>query len=234
MANNDFSVESPQNYEQKSICCFVVDVSGSMNGEPINALNKGLQEFHREISNNSTTANRLEVAIVGFASNVTTIQNPALVSEFSMPVLTTKDSTALVDGVREAIRLTNNRKNWYKQTGQPYLRPWIILITDGEPDSDQDVNALADEIESDTKNKKYVFLTVGVQGANMYVLEQISGFIQNDFKDWVKMPAMKLEGLKFLDFFKWVSASMSVVASSKEGEKVDLPTPVDWLAGFDI
>ncbi len=64
-----------------------------------------------------------------------------------MPVLTTKDSTALVDGVREAIRLTNNRKNWYKQTGQPYLRPWIILITDGEPDSDQDINALANEIE---------------------------------------------------------------------------------------
>ncbi len=68
----------------------------------------------------------------------------------------------------------------------------------------------------------------------MYILEQISGFIQNDFKDWVKMPAMKLEGLKFLDFFKWVSASMSVVASSKEGEKVDLPTPVDWLFSFDI
>lgn len=234
MANNDFSAESPQNYEQKSICCFVVDVSGSMQGEPINALNRGLQEFHREIGNNSTTANRLEVAIVEFTNSVEIRQNPALVSEFSMPILTANGTTALVDGVREATRLVENRKNWYKQTGQPYLRPWIILITDGEPDSNQDVFALANEIESDTKNKKYVFLPVGVEGANMHILQLISGFTQNENKDWVKMPPLKLDGLKFLDFFKWVSASMSVVARSEEGTKIKLPMPTDWSKGFEI
>jgi len=42
----------------------VIDTSGSMSGDPINELNKGLQEFHQEIQNDDTTAQRLEVAIV--------------------------------------------------------------------------------------------------------------------------------------------------------------------------
>ncbi len=225
MGQNDFSAESPQNFEQKSICCFVVDVSYSMVNEPITQLNQGLQEFHRDIVSNPMTANRLEMAVVEFSDTIQTIVQPGLADSFTMPTLSTKGSTKLVDGVREAIRLVESRKGWYKQTGQPYLRPWIILITDGAPDSDQDVNGLAQEIRSGVSGKKFVFLSIGVQGANMNVLTQISSS---------DMPPMPLQGLKFSEFFKWVSASMSVVASSKDGDKVDLPSPAAWMQGFKI
>jgi len=234
MAHNDFSAESPENFEQKSICCFVVDVSGSMGGSPIDELNKGLQEFHYEISKDSTTANRLEIAVVEFGSNVDTVAEPSLVENLTMPNLTTKGSTKLVDGVIEAIDLVESRKAWYKQTGQPYLRPWVILITDGAPDPDQDVNGLASRIENDTKDKRYVFLPIGVQGADMNILNTIAGYNQDNDRNWKKMQAMKLQGLKFADFFKWVSASMSIVAGSKDGDKVDLPDPSSWMGGFTI
>lgn len=221
----DFSAESPQNYEQKSVCCFVVDVSASMAGEPIKQLNRGLQEFQQDIANNSLTANRLEVAVVEFSDTIETIVQPALVDSFKMPHLATKGTTKLVDGVREAISLVESRKNWYKQTGQPHLRPWIILITDGAPDGDQDVDSLAQEIQAGVSGKKFVFLALGVQGANMDVLNHISS---------TDTPPAVLQGLKFSEFFKWVSASMSVVASSKEGDKVNLPSPADWMQGFKI
>jgi len=223
MAN--FSAESPTNFEQKSICCFVVDVSGSMSGQPIDSLNQGLQEFHQQISNDTTTSNRLEVAIVEFSSVATTIQQPALVEDFTMPTLVTKGSTALVDGVREAIQLVKSRKAWYKQTGQPYLRPWIILITDGAPDSGQDVNSLAQEIRAAATTKDFVFLAIGVENADMNMLNQIAS---------PDMPPAHLVGLKFADFFKWVSASMSVVAASKDGDKINLPNPSSWITGFKI
>lgn len=225
MTQNDFSAESPQNYEQKSVCCFVVDVSGSMSGPPINELNQGLQEFHKDITKNSMTANRLEIAVVEFSDTVDTVVHPALVDTFSMPFLSTKGSTKLVDGVREAISLVDSRKTWYKQTGQPYLRPWIILITDGAPDGDQDVNGLAQEIQSGSAGKKFVFLAIGVQGADMKVLKKISS---------ADMPPLMLQGLKFSEFFKWVSASMQVVAGSKDGDKVNLPDPAAWMQGFKI
>ncbi len=222
---NDFSAESPQNYEQKSVCCFVVDVSYSMSGAPISALNQGLVDFHHEITNDSTCANRLEIAIVEFSSNVDVLQQPALVENFTMPLLQTKGSTALVDGVRAGLQLVDTRKSWYKSTGQPYLRPWVILITDGAPDGGQDVNGLSQEIRKGVQDKKFVFLAIGVDGADMSVLNQISS---------PDMPPAQLQGLKFADFFKWVSASMSVVAGSKDGDKINLPNPGAWMTGFKI
>jgi len=225
MALSDFSAESPQNYEQKSICCFVVDVSSSMENAPINQLNQGLQEFHRDIANSSVTANRLEVAVIEFSGTVETVVQPALADAFTMPRLSTKGSTKMVDGVREAISLVESRKSWYRQTGQPHLRPWIILITDGAPDPDQDVNGLAQDIRNGVNGKKFVFLAIGVQGANMEVLRRISS---------PDMPPAALQGLKFSEFFKWVSASMAVVAGSKDGDKVDFPSPAAWMQGFKI
>lgn len=231
MADNDFSAESPQNYEQKSICCFVIDVSGSMSGQPIEELNEGLQEFHREISQHSMTANRLEVAVIEFSDTVETVVEPSLAQAFTMPRLSTKGTTKLVDGVREAIGLVEARKGWYKQTGQPYLRPWIILITDGGPDSDQDVSGLTQDIQNGMHNKKYVFLAVGVQDANMGVLERISSSMEPGGK---RMGPAKLQGLKFFEFFKWMSASMAGIAGSKEGEKMNLPSTQDWTEGYVV
>jgi uncharacterized protein YegL len=54
----DFNVETPDNYEQKCLCVLVLDVSGSMEGEPIRQLNQGMQSFYQDIIGNSTTANR--------------------------------------------------------------------------------------------------------------------------------------------------------------------------------
>lgn len=233
MAFNDFAAESPTNYSQKSICCFVVDVSGSMNGAPIQQLNQGLQEFHHDIQNDSATADRLEIAIVEFSSFAEVVLEPALVDNFAMPMLQTKGTTAMVDGVRKGIELVVSRKEWYKKTGQPYLRPWIVLITDGVPDSGQDVKGLTREIEQATKGKEFVFLPIGVDGADMRILQDIAGYSQDADKNWIKMTPMKLQGLQFSAFFQWVSASMSIVAGSKDGDKIDLPAPT-WMDGFSI
>lgn len=222
MANNDFATESPENYEQKCCCALVLDVSGSMSGAPINELNEGLREFHKEIQTNSTTANRLEVAVIEFSDIVNILVAPSLAVNFSMPHLTSKGSTKLVDGVREAIKVVRSRKAWYKQTGQPYYRPWIILITDAVPDGEQDVNGLSFEIKEGMNKKDFFFFALGVQGADMNMLSSISHS---------SMAPAKLQGLKFSDFFKWLSASLgpSGVTGSKDGDKIDLPNPANWM-----
>ncbi len=221
----DFNVETPNNYEQKCLCVLVLDVSGSMEGEPIKQLNQGMQSFYQDIIGNSTTANRLEVCLIEFSSNVNVLIEPSLAENFTMPTLVTKGSTALVDGVREAIIKVEERKKWYKQTKQKYYRPWIILMTDGAPDRGQDVNGLAQEIKQGVANKTFFFFSVGVKGAKMDVLQQISS---PDMQ-----PAM-LEGLKFSDFFKWLSASMTTVTSSKDGDTVSMANPASWMKGFKI
>lgn len=225
MAKNDFSSEVAENFEQKCLCVLVLDVSGSMRGKPIEELSKGLQDFYNEISGDPTTCQRLEVSIITFNHIVKTIQDPALVENFSMPELSASGSTAMVNAVNNAIDLVADRKQWYKDTGQPYYRPWIVLMTDGEPDDDQDVDTLSQRIKKDTDEKRYAFMPIGVEGANMQILDKIKGNI----------PATKLQGTKFSSFFKWLSASMGTVVKTEEGETVDLSAGAeDWMQAFTI
>ena len=225
MAKNDFTGEGAENYEQKCLCVLVLDVSGSMRGTPIVELNKGLRDFYDEISSDDTTKQRLEIALIEFNQDVKQTLAPALVENFTMPTLEASGSTALVDAVNEAIDLVADRKAWYKSTNQTYYRPWIILMTDGEPDDGQDIETLSQRIQKDTLEKRYAFLPIGVEGANMRVLEQIKGNI----------PPMKLKGTKFSSFFKWLSASMGTVITAEEGQQVDLTNGAsDWMSAFEI
>ena len=227
MAKNDFSAESAENYEQKCLCVLVLDVSGSMRGKPIEELNNGLQDFYNEIKDDETTSQRLEISIMTFNESVQTIQEPALVDNFVMPILKAQGSTALVDAVNEAIEKVEARKQWYKSTGQTYYRPWIILMTDGEPDEGQDIDALGARIKADTEAKHYVFMPIGVEGADMGVLQKIAG---------TGMAAMKLQGLKFTQFFQWLSASMGTIVTHTEGQKVSIAPTGDnnWMDNFEI
>jgi uncharacterized protein YegL len=224
MAKNDFAAEAATNYEQKCLCVLVLDVSGSMSGTPIAELNKGLQDFYKEIEGDENTSIKLEVSLITFSNIVTTVQEPALVENFKMPTLKASGSTAMVSAVNEAISKVQARKAWYNSTRQNYYRPWIILMTDGEPDDDQDVTGLSARIKADTAAKKYAFLPIGVEGANMAVLNQIAG----DY------PPMHLNGAKFQQFFKWLSASMETIVKAKEGDTVPLADPKDWMITYDI
>lgn len=213
-----FEGQSPDNYEQKCLCMLVLDVSGSMAGEPINQLNKGLQEFHRDILDNFVASQRLEISIVTFGSSVTCIQEPSLAQNFQMPTLTVNGTTPLVDAVHLSMDVIENRKKWYIETGQNYFRPMIVLITDGEPDKDQDLDLLSDEVKDGIVRKKFSFFSLGVKGYNHAKLLKVCS-----------TPApLPLEGNKFTEFFMWLSNSLDLLANSKEGQLIQLPSTSGW------
>lgn len=60
----------------------------------------------------------------------------------------------------------------------------------------------------------FSFFTVGVEGARMDVLSQIS----------TREP-LKLQALRFRDLFKWLSNSLGSVSKSKVGTAVPLENP---------
>lgn len=209
-----------ENFEQKCLCVLVLDTSYSMDDGSIGELNAGLKRFQDELLKDKTTRDRLEVAIVTFDSDVKTIQQPALLTDFSMPTLVCNGSTCMIDGISEAIDIVENRKQYYKSHGIPYYRPWIVMMTDGYPDSDQDVEGMSSRIKDAHQHKEFVFMGVGV-GDNISedVLKQLA---QSDF------PPMKMQAAKFCEFFTWLSNSMSGVSNST-GTDVTIPNPTEWL-----
>lgn len=214
-----------ENYEQKCLCVLVLDTSGSMEWDsscrPIDELNKGLKRFQSELLLDKTTRDRLEVSIVSFNSEIRQEQDPALLTDFEMPTLSTDGSTKMIDGISEAIDIVNERKQYYKSHGIPYYRPWIVLMTDGYPDDDQDVEGMSTRIKAAHDNKEFIFMAVGIgDSISEDALTKLS--VSN-------FPPMKMQAVKFAEFFVWLSNSMGAVSHSKPGEEVILPNPESWL-----
>ncbi len=216
-----FQGESPENYEQKCLCVLVLDVSGSMQGQAIDELNNGLRSFHKEVMDDFVASQRLEVSIVTFGSTVSCLQEPALITQISMPVLHAAGTTKLVDGVRMGIDLIEQRKKWYKETGQNYYRPMLVLITDGEPDPEQNISGLSNEIETAMLGKKFSFFALGVKGFNYDKLASLCP---------PPTHPLILDGYKFANFFKWLSNSIGIgiIKSAERGDKPKLLPPSDY------
>lgn len=207
-----FEGESPDNFEQKCLCVLVLDISGSMAGEPIAELNRGLKEFEDSILADFTASQRLELAVVTFGSSAQLVSKPSLVGNFEMPTLSASGSTKLVDGMRLAVKLIEERKTWYRETGQNYYRPMIVLITDGEPDPDQDIQGLASELLLAQEAKKFTLWPLGVKGYNHQKLSLIC----------LESKPMPLAGHKFPEFFKWLSNSIGISMGTKPHGDTDL------------
>ena len=216
MTTIEFEGESPKNFEQKCHCVLVLDTSRSMAGKPIEELNEGLSRFVVEIKNDATASVRLEVSIIAFNSVVEVIQTPTLVDDLQVPTLSAKGTTKLVDAVRQALKLVEDRKTYYRETGQTYARPYVILISDGRPDPGQDTIALATEIQDGVEGKHFHFWCFYVNGADVDCLKGIS---HASFKP------VYLVDSDFISFFQWLSNSMSTISSSREGETVQLEQP---------
>ncbi len=214
----DEVVEFAENPEPRCPCVLLLDTSGSMQGTPINALNEGLLSFRDELIKNPLAARRVEVAIITFDSHVNVVQDFVTADQFNPPILTAQGLTNMGSGINKALDLIQERKIQYRANGIAYYRPWVFMITDGEPqgESENIIEQATKRLQMDEANKRVAFFTVGVENANMARLSNIA----------VRTP-LKLKGLNFVELFVWLSASMSAVSHSKVDEQVALP-PIGW------
>ena len=216
----DEAVEFAENPEPRCPCVLLLDTSGSMQGAPIEAMNEGLRTFKEDLIKHPLASRRVEVAVVTFDCDVSVVQDFVTPDQFEPPLLSAQGLTHTGSAIQKALDIIQSRKNQYRNNGVAYYRPWVFMITDGEPQGELDaVLAQATQrLREDEANKRVAFFTVGVENANMTRLSEIA----------VRTP-IKLKGLNFTEVFLWLSASMSAVSQSKVDEQVALP-PVGWGA----
>ncbi len=212
----DEAVEFAENPEPRCPCVLLLDTSGSMQGAPLDALNEGLQTFRDDLTRDELAKKRVEVAIVTFDNQIKVVQDFVTADQFESPLLTAQGQTHMGAGISYALDMIAARKSEYRNNGITYYRPWVFMITDGEPqgESEQLVEQAAQRIREEEANKRVAFFAVGVEGANISRLAQI-----------VDRTPVKLRGLDFREMFIWLSASMQRVSHSKIDEQVALPPP---------
>lgn len=209
-----------ENPSPRCACTVILDTSYSMHGDRIRQLNEGLQLFLQEVHDDEMTACTLEISVITAGETVreelpfTSALNIDSCQHFSA-----NGSTPLGGAMDLALKNLERRKAEYKDAGVPYYQPWVVIISDGEP-NDLGWEQAAAKAKKLSSDGKLVSLSVGVDGANMSDLGQFS-----------HRPPLKLDGLKFSEFFLWLSASMARVSqSASTSASVELPAMDGWAS----
>ena len=158
--------------------CLCLDVSGSMDGEPIRELNDGVRMFYDAIREDETALYAAEVCIITFGRN-----GAKCITDFASielqpdaPVLNAGGMTPMGEAVNLGLDLLEKRKNEYKSKGVDYYQPWLVLMTDGVPNGNPGElsRAISRTVEM-TNNRKLSIFPIGIgEDADMDVLARFS------------------------------------------------------------
>jgi uncharacterized protein YegL len=215
---DDFAI----NPEPRLPCVLLLDVSASMQGQPIAELNEGIRLYKSELLADALAAKRVEVAVVTFGEEVRMASDFTTAEHFEPPVLRADGSTPMGAAINLALAMVLQRKVAYRANGIPYFRPWIFLITDGAPTDEW--RFAARKVKEGEEHRSFAFFAVGVEGADFDVLQEVAA----------RTP-LKLQGLRFRDLFQWLSNSQRSLSQSTPGEQdkitfVDPTGPKGWAA----
>ena len=195
----------------------VLDTSGSMAGEPIEQLNAGAQLFIDEVKGDDLARWSVDLAVFAAGGEVECLLDFTSIEQIGgISPMHASGTTPLGEATQLAISRLEARKAEYRHAGVPYYQPWLVIISDGVPTDDWKESAnRAHKLSSE---RKLVSIPIGVGDADMDVLSAFSS-----------KPAISLDGLKFREFFLWLSASMSrVSASTSSDAAVQLPSIDSW------
>jgi uncharacterized protein YegL len=212
------AVEFAENPEPRCPCVLLLDTSGSMRGEPLDALMAGLDAFRFDLALDPLASRRVEVAVVAFDDAARLVQDWTSPDLFDVPLLDADGMTHMGEAINLALDLVEERKARYRAYDVAYYRPWIFLVTDGEPQGEPEeaMREASRRIREAEEKKQVAFFAVGVERANLSKLKQIT----------VRDP-LRLRGLDFREMFVWLSRSMQSVAHSRPDESVRLQ-PTGW------
>ena len=189
----------------------LLDTSGSMSGEPIEAVKNGVQTLISTLRNDPYALETAYISIITFASSAQQEVPLTELAVFKQPNLVAGGGTSLGEALsllahrvdQEIIKTTSKVKgDW---------RPLVFIMTDGMPTDD--LNAGIAEL----KKRKYgmIIACAAGQGASTDTLKLITeNVVQLDTTDSSTIKA----------FFKWVSASISTSSKSVEAAGKDATT----------
>lgn len=214
-----------QNPTPRGACMLLLDTSGSMSGQPIMELNEGVRQFIEEVRDDDYAASSVEVGIITFGGTVREVLDFQTVDKISSrkAELFADGNTPMGEAINLAIQRLEERKNQYKQHGVSYYQPWLVLMSDGAPTDGHIFEQAASRLKQLAESRKVTVFGIGI--GHQADLHQLAKCCPSN------RPPRLLQGLKFKEFFEWLSQSLSRVSQSTPGTtQLSLPPTDGWAS----
>ena len=195
----------------------VLDTSGSMTGEPIAAVETGVQTLVSALRQDPYALETAYLSVITFDSSAKQIVPLTELTAFQMPSIRAGGSTALGDALSMLAKKIDSEVTKTTAEVKGDWKPLIFIMTDGGPTDDWQKGLT----EFRKRKVGMVVACAAGQSANTSVLKQITeSVVQLDTADSATIKA----------FFKWVSASVSTGSQKVDsGDEViklgELPPP---------
>jgi uncharacterized protein YegL len=187
----------------------LLDTSGSMSGEPIEAVKNGVQVMISSLRQNPQAIETAYISVITFDSIAQQVIPLTDVASFQMVDLKATGVTAL----GEALKLVSNKidtevaRTTSEQKGD--WKPLVFIMTDGIPTDDWQSGLL----EFKKRKTGFTVACAAGSGADTKVLLQITDNV-------VSLDTADSQSIG--KFFQWVTASISVSSTKVEDSGADL------------
>ncbi|SEH79242.1 vWA domain-containing protein [Epilithonimonas hominis] len=206
---------------RRLLAYFLLDTSGSMKGEAIEALNNGFNGLISMLRTDPQAMDSLHISVITFDRNVTNLVPLVDLASYQPVEITCPESGPTHTG--HALEMVHNLVKTELIKGSPERKgdwkPLLFVFTDGKPSDLQMYREYIPKIKA---------LDFGViVGCAAGPKAEVS-FLQELTDDVVKLDTTDSNTLT--TFFKWVSSSIELGSKSQgTGESVTLPPPPSEL-----
>lgn len=187
----------------------VLDTSGSMAGDPIEATRMGVKLLVSELKNDPMAMETTYLSVITFSSTAQQVCPLTEVVAFQEPALDAGGSTALGEALEELLKCADRELTKPSSTNKADYKPLVFLMTDGQPTDSWE--QAADKVKG--KHWNIIACAAG-SGADESLLKRITESV-------VKLNDCQPGTMKA--FFKWVTQSIKTTSASVQQVAADAP-----------
>lgn len=189
----------------------LLDTSGSMYGEPIEAVKNGVQTLISSLRSDPYALETAYISIITFNSSAQQIVPLTELAAFQQPSIDAGGCTAMGEALSLLAQKVDTEVTKTTADVKGDWRPLVFILTDGEPTDDLNRGI------TNFKARKFgmVVACAAGMGANTNTLKQIT-------ENVVQLDTADAESIK--QYFKWVSASISTSSKSVEDTGAEATT----------
>ena len=213
----DIAADFVDNSDQRTLCVLILDGSGSMAGQKIDALNAGLVSLQNSLQKDTVARGRVRLLILRVGDNnaVTIESDWTDAINFVAPVIEANGLTPLGGALNLAMDKIDEEKLNMKNAGVAYTRPLVWIITDGEPTDMPEWESAASRSVNYMRDKKIQVYCIGVEVSDPTPLKMTEPGAK----------ILQLANLDFKELFQFLSASVASLSKATPGTDIQVVVP---------